>query len=87
MPDRAGLLARIVNTEVPEPDTVDGLHVAEARTGRPARVSEIVPVKPCSAETVTLSERLPPRGTCSVVGEAEREKSPPELTLNVTLME
>jgi hypothetical protein len=76
VPDRAGLLARIVNTEVPEPDTVDGLHVAEARAGRPARVSEIVPVKPCSAETVTLSERLLPAGPAAL-SEKRRERKVP----------
>lgn len=87
MPDRAGLLTRIVRTEEPEPVTVDGFKDAEVRAGKPLRLIETVPVKPWSAETVTVSDPFPPREICNVVGEAERAKSPEELTLSVTLTE
>jgi hypothetical protein len=81
------LFTRIVKAEEPEPVTVEGFQDAEVRAGKPVRLSETVPVKPWSAETVTVSEPLPPRGICSVVGEADRAKSPVELTFSVTLTE
>ena len=81
------MFTRIVRTEEPEPVTVDEFQDAEVRAGKPLRLIETVPVKPWSAETVTVSEPLPPRGICSVVGEADRAKSPVELTLSVTLTE
>ena len=81
------MFARMVRTEEPEPATVDGFQDAEARAGKPLRLSVTVPVKPWSAEMATLSEPLPPREICNVVGEAESAKSPAELTLNVTLTE
>ncbi len=77
-------MARI---EEPEPDTVDGFQDAEVRGGKPLKLRETVPVKPCSAETVTVSEPLLPCETCRVVGEADREKSPAELTFSVTFTE
>lgn len=84
MPVRAGLFARMVKADEPEPATVDGVKDAETRPGKPLKLSETVPVKPDSAETVMVSEPVPPRETCSVVGEAESEKSPAEFTLSVT---
>jgi hypothetical protein len=87
VPDRAGLFTLMVNTEEPEPDTVEELHEAEVRCGKPLKLRETVPVYPCSAETVIVSDLLPPRGICRVVGEAEREKSPAELTFSVTFTE
>ena len=87
MPDRARLVGLMVSTEEPEPLTVDGFHEAEVRCGKPLRLRETVPVNPCSAETVIVSDPLPPRGICRVVGEAEREKSPAELTFSVTFTE
>src|SRR5579859_7318622 len=87
VPERAGLLARIVRTAEPEPDTVVGFQDAETRAGTPLTLSETVPEKPCSAETVTVSEPFPPLATCSVVGEAESAKSPAELTTSVTFTE
>jgi len=77
----------MVSTEEPEPDTVKVLQEAEVRCGKPLRLRETLPVNPCSAETVIVSDPLPPRGICRVVGEAESEKSPVELTLKVTLTE
>jgi hypothetical protein len=77
----------MVRTEEPEPVTVDGFQDAEVRAGKPLRLSDTVPVKPCSAETVTVSDPLPPREIGNVVGEAESAKSPAELTFNVTLTE
>ena len=87
MPDRAGLFVRIVRTAELEPVTVDGFQDAEVRAGKPLKLRETVPVKPWSAEMATLSEPLPPREICKVVGEAESAKSPAELTLSVTLTE
>lgn len=84
MPVRAGLFTRMVSTEEPERVTVEGFQDAEVRAGKPLMLRETVPVNPESAETVTVSEPLPPRGICSTVGEAEREKSPGEVTFNVT---
>lgn len=84
MPDRAGLFTRMVKTDEPEPVTVDGFKDAEVRPGKPRTPRETVPVKPESAETVRVSEPVPPRETCNVVGEAESEKSPAELTTSVT---
>lgn len=87
MPLRAGLFARMVSTEEPEPVTVDGFQDADVRAGKPLTLRETVPVKPETAVTVTVSEPVPPREICNVVGEAERVKSPAEFTLNVTLTE
>jgi hypothetical protein len=61
VPDRAGLFTRMVKSEEPEPDTVDGLQEAEVRGGKPLRLSETVPVKPWSAATETVAEAVAPR--------------------------
>lgn len=87
MPALARLFTWILSTDEPEPVTVEGFQDAEVRAGKLLRLRETVPVNPWSAETVTVSDLLLPRTICSVVGEAEREKSPPELTLNVTFAE
>lgn len=87
VPLLAGLFTRMVSTEEPEPVTVDGFQDADVRAGKPLTLRETVPVKPETAVTVTVSEPLAPRAICSVVGEAESEKSPAEVTLNVELME
>ena len=87
MPDRAGLFTRIVKTEEPEPVTVEGLQDAEVRAGKPPRLRETALVKPWSAVTLTVSDLFPPREICNVVGEADRAKSPVELTFSVTLTE
>ena len=87
MPVRAGLLTRIVRTEEPEPVTVEGLQDAEVRAGKPLRLRETVPVKPETAETVMVSDPLPPREIWRVVGEAESAKSPAELMISVTFAE
>jgi hypothetical protein len=77
----------MTSTDEPEPVTVAGFHVAEVRAGRPLRLRETVPAKPWSAVTVIVSEPFPPRETCKVAGESEREKSAAELMLNVTFTE
>jgi hypothetical protein len=87
VPDRARLFAWIVSTDEPEPVTVAGFQVAEVRPGRPLMLRETVPAKPWSAETVIVSEPLPPLEICNVAGESESEKSPAELTVNVTFTE
>ena len=87
MPVRAGLFARTVRIEEPEPVTVDGFQVAEVRAGKPLTLRETVPVKAESAVTVTLSDPLPPREICSVVGETDSAKSPAELMFSVTFAE
>lgn len=87
MPVLARLFTWILRTEEPEPVRVDGFQDAEVRPGNPLTLRETVPVKPETAETVTVSELLPPRETCKVVGEAESVKSPVEVTLNVRLTE
>lgn len=87
MPERAGLFARIVKTAEPEPDTVAGFQDTLTRPGTPLTLSETVPVKPCVAAMVTVSEPVPPLTTCNDVGEAESAKSPAELTISVTLIE
>lgn len=87
MPDRAGLFTRMVRIEEPEPVTVDGFQDAEVRAGKPLRLRETVPAKPWSVETVTVSDPFPPREICNVVGEADRAKSPAELTFSATLTE
>ena len=74
----------MVSAEEPDPATVEGFQAAEVRPGKPLKLRETVPVKPESAETVTVSEPIPPREICKVVGEAESEKSPGELTTSVT---
>lgn len=87
MPVRAGLFARIVKTTAPEPDTVDALHDALTRAGRPLMLRDTVPVKPCVAVMATVSEAVPPLTTCNDVGEAESAKSPAEFTTSVTFTE
>lgn len=81
------MFTRIERIEEPEPVTVDGFQDPEVRAGKPLTLRETAPVKPETAVTTTVSEPLPPRGICSVDGEAESEKSPAEVTLNVTLTE
>jgi hypothetical protein len=61
VPERAGLFTRMVMSEEPERDTVDGLQEAEVRGGKPLRLSKTVPVKPCSAATETVADPLSPR--------------------------
>ena len=46
----------MVRMEEPEPDTVEGFQDAEVRVGKPLKLRETVPVKPCSAETVMVSQ-------------------------------
>jgi hypothetical protein len=77
----------MVRVEEPEPETVDGLQVAEVRDGKPLTLRETIPAKPWSAATETVSVPLPPRVICRVVGESDIEKSPAELTINVTFAE
>ena len=81
------MFTRMVRTEEPEPGTVDGFHDAEVRAGKPPTLRETVPEKPETAVTVTVSDSIPPRGICNVVGEAESAIYPAELTFNVTLTE
>jgi hypothetical protein len=77
----------MVRVEEPEPETVDELQVEEVRDGKPLTLRETFPVKPWSAATETVSVPLRPRVICRVVGESDREKSPTELTINVTFTE
>ena len=77
----------MVSVDEPEPDTLVGFQDAEVRDGKLLTPKETAPVKPEIAVTVTVSVPLPPRAICNVVGEAEREKSPAEVTLSVTLTE
>jgi hypothetical protein len=77
----------MVRVTDPEPETVDELQVAEVRYGKPVTLRETVPVKPLSADTVTVSLLLVLRETDRVVGESESEKSPVEWTVNVTFTE
>jgi hypothetical protein len=77
----------MVSVDEPEPDTPVGFQDAEVADGKPLMLNETAPVKPEVAVTVTVSAPLLPRAICNVVGEAEREKSPIEVTLNVTLTE
>jgi hypothetical protein len=74
----------MVKADEPEPVTLDGFKDAETRPGKPLTLRDTVPVKPESAETVTVSEPLPPREICNIVGDAESEKSPAEFTISVT---
>jgi hypothetical protein len=83
----ARLLARIVSTEEPDPDTVVERYDAEMREGTPLTLNETVPLNPCTADTVTVSVPFVPRAICKVVGEAESVKSPEEATINVTFTE
>lgn len=87
MPGRAGLFTRTVKTAEPEPDTVAGFQDALTRPGTPLTLSETVPVKPCTAATLTASEAVPFLATCSDVGDADSAKSPAELTTSVTFTE
>ena len=87
MPDLAGLFTRIVRIEEPEPVMVDGFQEADMRVGSPFRLRLTVPVKPPAAATLIVSEPVLPRATVSVEDEADREKSPVEVTTNVTLTE
>lgn len=87
VPDLAGLFTRTVRTEESDPDKVDGFHDEEVREGKPPTLRVTVPVKPCSAVTLTVSEPVLPRPICSVVGDAEREKLPVDVIASVTLTE
>jgi hypothetical protein len=66
---------------------VDGFQDAEVRDGKPLRLRVTVPVKPWRAATETVSVPLLPRVICRVVGNSDREKSPGEVTVKVTLEE
>lgn len=87
VPGFTGLFTRIVSPEEPDPLTVVELHDAEARCGIPLTVRVTGPVKPFSDDTEMVSVPVPLRGICNVVGAAESEKSPAEVTFNVTLTE
>jgi len=82
----AGLFTLMVNVVKPEPVTVDGLKLPEARVGTPATLNETVPVNPLTAAIVTENVVLALRATVRDVGVTESVKSgAPAVTTSVTL--
>lgn len=76
-----------VIVDIPEPpDTDEGLKLTEECGGRELALKTTVPVNPFNAPMLTLYEALDAALTFWLDGNAEIEKSPPELA-PVTLTE